>query len=120
MVKQPIVILQTNTILYCQRWQETVNFYRQILGLQVVFENEWFVEFKIREKSFLSVANATSTSIQAALGKGITLTLKIDDLAQTHNLLSTKKIKLTPIQKKWGSNVFYCFDPDGHRIEFWS
>ncbi|MCA9950615.1 MAG: VOC family protein [Anaerolineales bacterium] len=27
-------------------------------------------------------------------------------------------IETTPIRDKWGARVFYCFDPEGHRIEF--
>ncbi len=120
MTKSLIVPRRSNTILYCHYWQETVHFYKQQIHLPVVFENDWFVEFELTASSFLSVANAARTSIQAVEGKGITLTWQVANLEQVHQHLAAQAIETTPIRDKWGARVFYCYDPEGHRIEFWA
>lgn len=66
----------SNTILYCRRWAETVDFYRRVLGLPVNVEKDWFVEFRLPDTSFVSVADASRASIDSAAGAGITLTLR--------------------------------------------
>lgn len=42
-------ITVANTILYCIKCQETVDFYRNSLKLLVISSNDWFVEFKLNE-----------------------------------------------------------------------
>ena len=113
-------IQRTNTILYCRQWQPAVRFYREQLGLAVSFENEWFVEFALTEDSFLSVADAERATIAAVGGQGITLTLKVPDLEAARGQLAQQGVEPTPIRHRWGSSVFYCYDPEGHRLEFWS
>jgi hypothetical protein len=54
-------IKSTNTILYCNKWEETVEFYRTGLKLPVISSNEWFVEFKLNEMSRVSVADEART-----------------------------------------------------------
>ncbi len=50
-------IENSNTILYCANWEETVRFYQDILALDVSFSNEWFVEFELNSMSRISVAD---------------------------------------------------------------
>jgi len=111
---------RTNTILYCRRWQATVDFYRDQMGLPVVFANDWFVEFELTPTSFLSVANAARATIDAVAGQGITLTWQVDDVAVSKAQLEAQGITTTPIQHKWQAQVCYCTDPEGHRLELWT
>ena len=46
-----------NTILYCKRWRETVEFYQYLLELPVTFTASWFVEFSLSDTTRLSVAD---------------------------------------------------------------
>jgi hypothetical protein len=49
---QPVLAFKSaNTILYCKKWQETVVFYRDNLGLPINFASDWFVEFHLGEQS---------------------------------------------------------------------
>jgi catechol-2,3-dioxygenase len=41
------------------------------------------------------------------------------DLKKAKENLEIQGIKTTEIQRKWSSLVFYCQDPEGHRLEFW-
>lgn len=111
---------RTNTILYCRNWQAAVNFYRYQIGLPVEFVNDWFIEFQLTGTSFLSIANAARATIDAVQGQGITLTWQVDDVAAARAGLQASGIEVTPIQQKWGSQVCYCTDPEGHRLELWT
>ena len=59
-------------------------------------------------------------SIDAVAGQGITLTLETTEVARTREALEQRGIVTTPIEQRWGADVFYCQDPEGHRIEFWA
>ena len=60
----------TNFILYCDRWDETVDFYRILLGLTETFSNPWFVEFRLCGGASVSIADARRASIQPVQGRG--------------------------------------------------
>lgn len=113
------MIQRANTILYCRKWRETVAFYRDLLALPIAFENGWFVEFRLGDDAYLSIANADRATIQSANGAGITLAWQVEDLAQWHTTLVKQGVTCTPIKQKWGASVTYFHDPEGHRIELW-
>jgi catechol 2,3-dioxygenase-like lactoylglutathione lyase family enzyme len=113
-------IKRANTILYCRKWQATVEFYRDILSLAVSQEKEWFVEFHLSGTSFLSIADASSASIKSADGAGVTLSWQIEDIELTHGWLKELGVKTSPVKTIWGTRSFYFFDPEGHRIEIWT
>jgi catechol 2,3-dioxygenase-like lactoylglutathione lyase family enzyme len=111
---------RVNTILYCRQWSATVEFYRRLLGLPVNFENDWFVEFRLNDGAYLSVADASRATIVAVAGQGITLAWQVSDLTRLHAHVAAAGAQITPIRRRWGAWVFYCHDPEGHRLEFWS
>jgi len=114
-------IKTSNTILYCEKWRECVSFYKTKLGLSITTENDWFVEFKLTESSRLSVANADKTSLKSNQGNGITITFEVDDIDANYQNLLDAELNPTPVKNhQWGAKVFYLFDPEGHRIEFWA
>ena len=112
--------ITSNTILYYKNWDETVAFYRDVLKLDVSFSNEWFVEFILNSQARLSIANQQRTSIKSGSGKGVTVSLQVNDAQVMHNYLKELGINPTPIKDLWDSSVFYIQDPEGNRIEFWS
>lgn len=113
-------IARANTVLYCARWRETVDFYRDDIGLAIEFENAWFVEFRITESAFVSVADSSHASVRAVGGQGITLTFQVDDIVQARDQLLGRGIDVTPIGSRWRALTCYAHDPEGHRIEFWA
>lgn len=113
-------ILISNTILYCKRWSETVEFYKTVLHLNQITTKEWFSEFRLTDTSRLSIANANRTSIEAINGNGITLSLSVENIESVHAHLTDAGANPTAIKTLWGSSVFYINDPEGNRIEFWS
>lgn len=112
---------RVNTILYCRRWQETVRFYEDQLGLPVTFRNDWFVEFRLTETAHLSVADERRATIKSSAGAGITLTLQVEDIGAAWQYLAARGVNPGPVKAHaWGADVFYFFDPEGHRLEMWS
>jgi len=111
---------RTNTVLYCRNWQETVEFYRSVLELPVNFVNEWFVEFTLTPTSFLGIADVTRSTMAAVGGQGVTITLKVADVVVARNALVDRGIDVTEVRRRWGADVAYLHDPEGHRLELWS
>ena len=111
----------TNTILYCEKWSKTVAFYQNDLGLPITFASDWFVEFQLTETAHISIANEQRATIKSSGGAGITLTLQVESADETWQHLHDKGLTLEPVRDHaWGARVFYLFDPEGHRLEFWS
>lgn len=119
-VRPLITITRRNTILYCRRWSATVAFYRHDLGLPVLVEKDWFVEFAIGSETALSIADASRTTIKSVDGEGITLSWRVADLAATRKRLVDHGVEPTEIRPVWDAVACYLFDPEGHRIELWS
>ena len=113
--------LTLNTILYCKKWEETLRFYRVLLDDPGDPVTDWFVEFSINTTARISIADERCASIKSANGKGITLSIRIDNIDRQWDRLhrsglTPDKIRFHP----WGAKVFYLFDPEGHRIEMWT
>lgn len=118
---QPISIKSANTILYCQRWQETVAFYQHSLQLPITFASDWFVEFELTGGARLSIANEARATIKSSHGAGITLTFQVDSADETWQQLHQQGVALEQVKDHaWGARVFYFYDPEGHRLEVWS
>ncbi|MBA3012730.1 MAG: VOC family protein [Proteobacteria bacterium] len=109
-----------NTILYCNQWKETVDFYAIGLNLRVLLDREWFVEFRLTDSARLSIADARRTTVKSNGGSGITISLRVDNLQSAHMDFQQRNLNPTPIRPLWGSMVFYLYDPEGNRLEFWS
>ncbi len=118
---QKLAIRNFNTILYCKKWLQTVSFYKDDLKLPISLETKWFVEFKVTDGAYLSVADESKATINSSKGAGITLAFQTDDIHKTWKLLYNNGLAPGSIKEHaWGAQVFYLFDPEGHRIEIWS
>jgi len=113
-------VRRTNTILYCRRWAETVQFYRDVLGLTGHWLSEWFLEFRLTADSFVSIADAARATIAPAGGAGLTLSWQVADVEGFHRYLLDKGVAAEPIATRWGGRCFYFHDPEGHRLEAWA
>ena len=113
------IINRINTILYCRGWAAAVAFYRDVLGLAVHLESDWFVEFKVAGEAFLSIADESRASVKSN-GGGITLSFQVADAAAWQGRLQRLGIEVGQIRRHWGALAFFFCDPEGHRIEIWS
>lgn len=115
-----IQVERANTILYCDPWAATVAFYRRVLALDVSFENDWFVEFSVGPGSYLSVADARRSSVDAGDGTGLTISLRVPDVATARSTLLDAGVDVGAIGIRFGSPFVDVHDPSGNRLEFWS
>jgi uncharacterized glyoxalase superfamily protein PhnB len=54
-------------------------------------------------------------------GKGLTLTMEVEDIESAHVSLEEAGLHPQAIRDHaWGARVFYLHDPEGNRLEFWS
>ena len=113
-------IQRTNTILYCARWEQTVAFYREGLGLPVTFVNDWFVELQLTDGGYLSVADGRRASIEPNHGTGLTLSWQVPDVAVARRELAAAGIEVPPTGSRWGAATLDLHDPEHNRIELWS
>jgi predicted enzyme related to lactoylglutathione lyase len=111
---------RSNTILYCNRWESSVRFYKEVFNLPVTLEKEWFVEFQLTGDGYLSVADAKCTSVKGADGAGVTLSWKVENLEAVHKQLQSSGVDVGPLNRIWGARHFFLMDPEGNRIELWS
>lgn len=114
-----MIIERTNTILYCDKWQETAAFYRAAFAFPISYQNDWFVEFQVSDHAYLSIADERRASVHSVGGQGITLSWQISNLSEMRTMLIMQGISVSEIRKKWGASLFYLSDPEGHRIELW-
>jgi len=115
-----VFLKSANTIFYCNRWAETVAFYRDGLGLPVCFSNHWFVEFVLTSTARLSIADQRQATVHSAGGRGSTLSLEVDDIRAVRTGLRQSGLNPGEIRSHaWNAEVFYLFDPEGHRLEIW-
>jgi len=114
-------IRRANTILYCAKWRETVDFYLRALGLPVTHSTDWFVEFELSDRARMSVVDEARAGVKSGRGAGITLSWQVDDADETWRRLQARGLAPEPVRDHpWGARAFYLFDPEGHRLEIWS
>lgn len=106
-----MIIERTNTILYCDKWQETVAFYRDTFAFPVSYQNDWFVEFRMTDHAYFSIADERRASVHSVGGQGITLSWQVSNLSAMRTALVTQGISVSEIRKKWGASLFYLNDP---------
>ncbi len=121
-MSQVLTFKTANTILYCQKWAETVAFYKDDLALPVLFASDWFVEFELGATARLSIADERHSRIKSSQGAGLTLTLQVEDASAAWTYLHARGLELESLRDHaWGgARVFYFYDPEGHRLEIWS
>lgn len=81
--------------------------------------NDWFVEFQLTDRAYLSIADTRQASIHSVGGQGITLSWQVMDIAEIRTALIKRDIVVSEVRRKWDAQLFYLHDPEGHRTEFW-
>jgi catechol-2,3-dioxygenase len=113
-------IVCANTILYCEKWPETVAFYQTGLQLPVTVSKDWFVEFRLTDTARLSIVDASRTTRDTTRGQGHLITFQVKDMTETRSRLRQAGLNPTPVTPHaWGAEVMYLTDPEGNCLEFW-
>ncbi|PEY29076.1 glyoxalase [Bacillus cereus] len=116
-------------ILYVEKYDECLRFYKELLRLPIKGEHGTYIEFDtgetilamnsredVRELTGLSIPNGRSESVNFELG------FVVEDVNETISRLREQGVKVLvePITKPWGQTIAYVSDPDGNYIEICS
>ncbi len=116
-------------ILYVEKYDECLRFYKELLRLPIKGEHSTYIEFDtgetilamnsredVRELTGLSIPNGRSESANFELG------FVVEDVNETISRLREQGVKVLvePITKPWGQTIAYVSDPDGNYIEICS
>jgi catechol 2,3-dioxygenase-like lactoylglutathione lyase family enzyme len=117
--------MKLNAGIITTKLTETKNFYTDVLGFGVTFENEFYLLMhtpdKSAEISFLLPDHPSQQPLfhKAFQGQGIYLTLEVDDVDKLYAQLKNKKteIKIDIRNEPWGDRHFAIQDPNGIGID---
>ena len=114
-------------ILYVSDLNQSLIFYRDLLGLPVIMQQGTYIEFKtgvtilsintredVKEITGLSVPDKKVSSQTFELG------FVVEDVTLTIDFLRQKGVTILkePVVKPWGQTVAYVEDPDGHFMNY--
>ena len=119
------IAMKMNTGIITTRLQESKVFYQQVFNFGVTFENEFYVLLhspdKKTELSFLFPDHPSQQPVfqPAFTGKGIYMTIEVDDVDEEYNRIQSLGIEIAvPIRSEpWGDRHFSFYDPNGVGID---
>lgn len=89
--------------MYCQKWAETVAFYRDVFAFRISHQTDWFMEFEITpDAAYLSIADERRASVKSVSGQGITLSWQVGDLQAIYQLLAGRGVETHSLSRKMG------------------
>ena len=117
--------MKLNAGILTEKLAESKDFYTQLLGFGVSFENEFYLLLHTpnqqAEISFLLPNHPTQQPFfhKPYTGQGVFLTLEVDDVDAIYNELKSKKveIKVELRDEPWGDRHFAMEDPNGLGID---
>lgn len=117
--------MKLNAGIITEKLQETKKFYTEVLGFGVSFENEFYLLLhtpnQSAEISFLKPNHPSQKPIfqSAFSGKGVYLTLEVDNVNEVYKQLNNKGIpkEIEIRDEPWGDRHFAILDPNGIGID---
>ncbi len=110
-----------HTVLICEKWEDCVSFYKDVLGFPVLYERERFVEFQVTADARIGILKPLHPDAPKPGHDRVILSICVEDIEATHEELKARFPGLPAVRKHpWGPRVFEFRDPEGWRIEFWS
>lgn len=108
--------------LYYDDLEVAADWYEDKLGFERVTDEEWVVIFKIAERSYIGLVNATGGSLRPAANKGVMLSIETSELEAWYSKLKDLD-GINMIQGiAEGSDgmieEFRLMDPGGYIVEF--
>ena len=117
--------MKLNSGIITNKLGETKEFYSNLLGFGISFENEFYILMhtpnKEAEISFLLPNHPSQQALfhKPFLGQGIYLTLEVHDVDKVYELLKNQgvEIKIEIRDEPWGDRHFAIQDPNGIAID---
>jgi len=110
-----------HTVLFCEKWEECVSFYRDVLGFRIVEKRDRFVEFEVTGGARIGILRPLNPPARQRGHDSVILSFRVADIEETHAELKSRCAELPAVREHpWGARVFELRDPEGWRLEFWS
>lgn len=115
-------------VLFVEDLERAMKFYRDMLGLAVVFSDDVSYAFQMEGQDFalvkvsagVEMLNAEVLGTQQAVGRRIMLCADVESVDAVYNALTAKGIAFikSPKDQDWGWRTAYLADPEGNIWEF--
>lgn len=117
--------MKLNAGIITEKLLETRNFYNEILGFGITFENEFYLLMHTpdhsSEISFLQPNHASQQPIFQSpfQGQGVYLTIEVDNVDKIYERMKSKgiEIEIELRDEDWGDRHFAIVDPNGIGID---
>ena len=110
-----------HTVLFCEKWEECVSFYRDVLGFRIVEKRDRFVEFEVTGGARIGILRPLHPDAREPDHEPVILSFRVSNIEETHADLKMRFSRLPAVREHpWGAMVFELRDPEGWRLEFWS
>lgn len=109
------------TFFYYADMSAAVEFYGEVLGLELVEDQEWAKIYRVQGTAFLGVVAGEKGFHQPQAMNAVLVTLLVDDVPAWYAYLQSKGVKmLTELMTKEDIQIqcFFAEDPGGYSIEF--
>jgi catechol 2,3-dioxygenase-like lactoylglutathione lyase family enzyme len=117
--------MKLNAGIITPKIEESKAFYSELLGFGVTFQNDFYLLMHTPDRkyeiSFLLPGHPSQQPLfhDAFTGKGIYLTIEVDDIDSLYNELKEKgaNIKIELRDEPWGDRHFAIEDPNGVGVD---
>lgn len=117
--------MKLNAGIITEKLAETKKFYTEVLGFEVMFENDFFILLNTpggeSEISFLEPNHPSQQSLfhKAFNGEGVYFTIEVDNVDMLYEEIKKKgvPIKIELRDEPWGDRHFAIQDPNGVGID---
>jgi catechol 2,3-dioxygenase-like lactoylglutathione lyase family enzyme len=117
----PPAVTSFHAVLFCRKWDESVAFYRDILGFPVTDRKKGFMEFQVTPEARIGLLQEVRSPATNGRDGRFILSFRVPDILETHRQLQARCPDLPAVRKHpWGAWVFELTDPEQRRLEFWS
>lgn len=109
------------TFFYYADVQAASEFYGEILGLELVEDQQWAKIYRVNGTAFLGIVAGEKGFHQAQEKNAVLVTFLVDDVPEWYEYLQTKGVKFsTELMTKDDIQVqcFFAEDPGGYSLEF--
>lgn len=114
-------------VLFVEDLDKCVKFYRDTLGLEIVFTDENSVAYRMDGQDFLLLKSSAAiemlgeeaVSRNLKSGQHILLCADVEDVDSAYRMLTAKGVTFihSPKDQPWGIRAAYFADPEGHLWE---
>ncbi len=107
--------------IFTYDWPRAVAFYRDILGMELVYENDaiGWAQFKVGDSHIgIERCDPADDETKEMVGRFVGVSLEVDNINQSYAHLLAKGVEFTgkPERQVWGGTLAHLIDPDGNIV----